>query len=208
MAIAPRNEYAPNPNVSVAASQAVFDMNFQCIIPPGRESVTVKCRRRAHGLFTVSLHKGIEAGGGREHISDMIQPPLLPDAMASTLRDARRRRGLSIAALATEAAVSPRLISEFEQGKRNNVSLETALRLLSLVGVTIRLQDAADPSTAAQARAERAARRRSSWTGSLTTLQAQVDASAPSSPAARLGAVAHASALATALQSAARSPRL
>jgi len=156
----------------------------------------------------VSLHKGIEAGSAREHISDMTQPSLLPDAMASTLRDARRRRGLSIAALAAEAVVSPRLISEFEQGKRPNVSLDTALRLLSLVGVSFRLHDPAEATDPAQARAQRAARRRSNWAGTLSTLQAQVDASAPSSAAARLGAVAQASALATALQRAARSPRL
>jgi hypothetical protein len=76
-----------------------------------------------------------------------------------------------------------------------------------LVGVSLHVHDAAEPAGSAPARTERAARRRSSWTGTLTTLQAQVDASAPTSPAARLGAVAHASALATALQMAARSPR-
>lgn len=127
--------------------------------------------------------------------------------VASTLREARRSRHMSIADLAVSAGVSPRLVSEFEQGKRPNVSFETALRLLALVGVSIRLHDAAEPDDAAQARAERAARRRSSWTGTLSTLQAQVDAAAPSSAAARLAAVAQASALANALQRAASSPR-
>jgi transcriptional regulator with XRE-family HTH domain len=129
-------------------------------------------------------------------------PPLL--TIASALREARRSRRMSIAELAASASVSPRLISEFEQGKRPNVSLETALRLLSLVGVSIRLLEAAEPDDPAQARA---ARRRNSWTGTRSTLDAQVDPSAASSSAARLGAVANASALATALQRAARSPR-
>ena len=153
------------------------------------------------------LHKGIEIRRIKGHILCMSHPLTRPDALATELREARRRRGLSIATLAVDAGVSPRLISEFEQGKRPNVSLETALRLLTLVGVSLHVHDAAEPAGSAPARTERAARRRSSWTGTLTTLQAQVDASAPSSPAARLGAVAHASALATALQMAARSPR-
>ena len=132
-------------------------------------------------------------------------PPLL--TIASALREARRSRRISIADLAASAGVSPRLVSEFEQGKRPNVSIETALRLLSLVGVSIRLLEAAEPDDAAQARAERAARRRNSWTGTRSTLEAQVDPSAAASSAARLGAVANASALANALQRAARSPR-
>lgn len=137
----------------------------------------------------------------------MGRSPLPLDVLASALRDARRRHGLSIAALAVEAGVSPRLIGEFEQGKRPNVSLETALRLLSLVGVSVRLHDAAEPVDPAVARAARAARRRSSWAGTLSTLQSQVDPSVPLSAAARIVAVADASALATALQRAARSPR-
>jgi transcriptional regulator with XRE-family HTH domain len=114
---------------------------------------------------------------------------------------------MSIAELAASAGVSPRLISEFEQGKRPNVSLETALRLLTLVGVSLHLHDAAEPTDSAPARAERAARRRNSWTGTLSALHAQAAPPSPSSSAARLRAVANASALATALQRAARSPR-
>jgi transcriptional regulator with XRE-family HTH domain len=71
-------------------------------------------------------------------------PPLL--TIASALREARRSRRMSIAELAASAGVSPRLISEFEQGKRPNVSLETALRLLTLVGVSLHLHDAAEPT--------------------------------------------------------------
>ncbi len=124
-------------------------------------------------------------------------PPILL-TIASALRETRRSRRMSIAELAANAGVSPRLISEFEQGKRPNVSLETALRLLTLVGVSLYLRDAAEPRDAAPARAERAARRRNSWTGTRSTLDAQVDPSAAASSAARLGAVANASALATA----------
>jgi transcriptional regulator with XRE-family HTH domain len=153
------------------------------------------------------VRKGIEGGRLRCQISCMTNspPPLL--TIASALREARRSRRMSIAELAASAGVSPRLISEFEQGKRPNVSLETALRLLTLVGVSLHLHDAAEPTDSASARAERAARRRNSWTGTRSTLDAHVDPSAASSSAARLGAVANASALATALQRAARSPR-
>ena len=137
-------------------------------------------------------------------MSDLL-PHLL--TIPSALRKARRTRRVSIAELAVRAAVSPRLISEFEQGKRPNVSLETALRLLSLVGVSIRLSEVADSLDVEQARAQRAARRRSEWSGSLSTLQNQVAPTAPSTATARLGAVARASALATGLQRAARKPR-
>lgn len=127
--------------------------------------------------------------------------------VASALREARRSRRMSIAELAVRAGVSPRLISEFEHGKRPNVSLETALRLLSLVGLSFRLGEAADTLDPEQLRAQRAARRRSQWSGSLSTLQTQVAPTAPSSAAARLGAVARASVLATGLQRAARTSR-
>jgi transcriptional regulator with XRE-family HTH domain len=39
---------------------------------------------------------------------------------------ARRNRRMPLAELAASAGVSPRLVSEFEQGKRPNVSLATA----------------------------------------------------------------------------------
>jgi len=67
---------------------------------------------------------------------------------------------MTIAELAASAGVSPRLISEFAQGRRLTVSLKTALRLLTLVGVSLHLHDAAEPRDSAQARAERAARRK------------------------------------------------
>jgi transcriptional regulator with XRE-family HTH domain len=137
----------------------------------------------------------------------MTETLSLRPTVASALRKARRGRGMSIAELAATAGVSPRLVSEFEQGTRPNVSLATALRLLSLVGVSIRLHDAVAVDDPEEARAERAAQRRRQWTGSLSTLQSQIDPSAPSSAAARLGAVANASVLAAGLQHASRSSR-
>ena len=153
------------------------------------------------------LHKGIEKGCRDRQISQMSETSSVLRTIASTLREARRNRRMPIAELAASAGVSPRLVSEFEQGKRPNVSLETALRLLALVGVSVHLHRTAAMGDPELARAQRAAQRRSRWTGSLSTLQAQVDPSPPSLATARLGAVANASALATALQRAARSPR-
>lgn len=129
-------------------------------------------------------------------------PPLTE--LPSALREARRSRRVSIATLAAEAGVSPRLISEFEQGKRPNVSLETVLRLLALVGVSIRVAGKEEQGQADQARARRAALRRQSWSGSQSTLMSQPDPAAPELAAARLGAVASASILASALQHAPR----
>jgi len=57
--------------------------------------------------------------------------------MAAALRQARRARKISIADLAAQAGVSPRLISDFELGKRPHVSLATAMRLLELVGLRV-----------------------------------------------------------------------
>ena len=120
----------------------------------------------------------------------MSRPLPRPDALATELRNARRQRGLSIATLAVDASVSPRLISEFEQGKRPNVSLETALRLLTMVGVSLHLHDAAEPTDSAPARAERAAQRRNSWTGTLSALHAQAAPEAPARTARAATAVA------------------
>ena len=129
-------------------------------------------------------------------------PPLTE--LPSALRAARRSRRVSIVTLAAEAGVSPRLISEFEQGKRPNVSLETVLRLLALVGVSIRVAGKEEQGQADQARERRAALRRQSWSGSQSTLLSQPDPAAPELAAARLGAVASASILASALQHAKR----
>lgn len=47
----------------------------------------------------------------------MTHVPLPDDVVGRTLRSARLRRGISIAALAAEACVNPRLTSELNKGK-------------------------------------------------------------------------------------------
>jgi predicted transcriptional regulator len=135
----------------------------------------------------------------------MLRSSSLTRDLATALRDARRARKVSIASLAAEAGVSPRLVSEFERHKRPHVSLETALRLLSLVEVAVvpvPIMDDAE-TREARARAARAERRRATWTGFKGTLSAQDAPPAPSDAVARLAAVAEASRLAIALQGAA-----
>ena len=124
--------------------------------------------------------------------------------LATALRAARKARGLTIAALAEQGGVSPRLVSEFELGRRTHVSLETALRLLQLVGVAVTVAESASTASEDTACAERAARRRSTWVGEKTTLGAQAGPPAPASHAARLTGVAQASRLAVDLQDAHR----
>ncbi|WP_373068872.1 helix-turn-helix domain-containing protein [Gemmatimonas sp.] len=120
--------------------------------------------------------------------------------LAAALRNARRAKRVSIAALAAQAGVSPRLISEFEQGKRPHVSLETASRLLHLMHVVVTVARAPSPVDADRARAERAAVRRQTWTGSQSTLAMHDDPRPPATAGARLAAVSGASALTVALQ--------
>ena len=103
---------------------------------------------------------------------------MLTDDVAEMLRSARAALGISQKELARRAGVSQRLWSEVERGVRPNVSLETALRMLSEVGVTVRLTDPLgtdrelrDPATSAAARAARAELRRATWTGRQITLR-------------------------------------
>lgn len=124
--------------------------------------------------------------------------------LAATLRQARRARGMSITTLAVTAGVSPRLVSEFERGQRPHVSLETALRLLSLVDARVHIGDIGTDTAEAKARAARAEHRRRTWVGHKTTLREQADPAAPDSPQERLAAVAQASRLAASLQQASR----
>lgn len=107
---------------------------------------------------------------------------------------------MTVEALAAQARVSPRLVSEFERGMRPNVSLETAMRLLQQVGVTLIAAPAAQD--AAAARAARAAHRRATWVGRVTTLHEQAAPAAPTDGLARLGAVSRASRLAVGLRAA------
>jgi transcriptional regulator with XRE-family HTH domain len=83
--------------------------------------------------------------------------------ISEALRAARRAKGLSIAALAARAAVSPRLISECESGKRRNVSLATVLHLLELLDVRLTVESGADEEDSVAARAARANHRRRTW---------------------------------------------
>ena len=95
---------------------------------------------------------------------------MLTDQIAALVKTSRRALGLTQKELARRAGVSERLWAEVERGERPNVSLETALRMLSEVGVSVRLDDPLgsthalhDP--AATARAARAAVRRATWQG-------------------------------------------
>lgn len=97
---------------------------------------------------------------------------MLTNQVGAVLRAARRTLGWSQAVLAGRTGVSTRLVAELEQGRRANVSLETALRLLAEAGVSVRLTDPSGaarelstPDSAAAARAARAAVRRTTWSG-------------------------------------------
>lgn len=88
------------------------------------------------------------------------------------LKDARRHLGLSRAGLAQRGGVSVRLVAELERGQRPNVSLESALKLLTVVGVSVVAKaphgvaaEIRGESAAVLERAERAVRRRQTWTG-------------------------------------------
>ena len=94
---------------------------------------------------------------------------MLTAQIAEVLRSARKSLRLSQKDAASRSEVSHRLWAEVERGERPNVSLETALRMLGEVGVTIRLTnphgnvtDDRDPRMAAAARATF---RRMNWTG-------------------------------------------
>lgn len=97
---------------------------------------------------------------------------MLSNRVGILLRDARRQLGLSQSEVARRGKVSTRLVAEVERGQRPNVSLETTLQLLHVLGVTMRLVepsgaaiDLKGPNAALFARQARAARRRETWTG-------------------------------------------
>ena len=97
---------------------------------------------------------------------------MLSHDLGPLLKSSRQQLGLSRDALAQKAGVSMRLVAEFERGQRSNVSLESALRLLKSVGITVVARaphgPAAEIRGTAAARLERAARaahRRETWTG-------------------------------------------
>jgi transcriptional regulator with XRE-family HTH domain len=113
---------------------------------------------------------------------------MLAHGFGELLRGARKHRGLTRVALAERGGVSVRLIAELEQGKRPNVSFESALKLLSAVGVSViasaphgEVLEIKDRSAAAaaEARAERAMQRRITWTGRTVPLHAVNDEPRP-----------------------------
>lgn len=99
--------------------------------------------------------------------------------LGQLLRRARESAGRSRAHLAAELGVSVRLLAELERGARPNVSLETAVRLLTTVGVTLTVAAPGQPTlTLEDARAaadSRARVRRTQWSGRITTLYAPPD---------------------------------
>jgi len=138
---------------------------------------------------------------------------MLSSAFGATLRTAREGRDLSRADLAKRAKVSVRLLAELERGERPNVSLETALHLLRLVGLSVaaipRSGRVSEPPSAwlddeQSARAERAAHRRKTWTGRRVRLADSSDEpAAPRSIARRIELVAEVSQLTHAIARAA-----
>jgi transcriptional regulator with XRE-family HTH domain len=132
----------------------------------------------------------------------MASPAAATHPIPERLRQARRSKGLSITDLAQTAAVSPRLISEFERGKRPNVSLETATRLLAIVGLA--LHAAEPPMSEEEARKARAEHRRRTITLRLTTILDDSEPEPPDSFRARFMAVAQVSRSIATLQDAAR----
>jgi transcriptional regulator with XRE-family HTH domain len=97
---------------------------------------------------------------------------MLSDRIGVLLRDARRHLGLGRAELAQRGGVSARLVAELERGQRPNVSLESALKLLKVVGVSVVARaphgvaaQIRGESAASLERAARAAHRRQTWTG-------------------------------------------
>ena len=127
---------------------------------------------------------------------------MLSERIGSLLRVARRQRNLSRAALARRGGVSVRLVAELERGQRPNVSLESALKLLKIAGVSLvaTTRDGAAarmggaPEAVPPDRDARAARRRQTWTGRQVALREEDNDPRPErSKAKRFASVAHVS---------------
>lgn len=136
------------------------------------------------------------------------------ERLVEVLKDARKQLNLSREELAHRAGVSLRLVAEFERGQRPNVSLESALQLLSLAGVSIVARapngvstEIRSASSSETARAARAAWRRKTWTGRHVPLhESGTPPGAARSRSKRISAVAEVSNTAYAV-AAARKPR-
>ncbi|MEO8453498.1 MAG: helix-turn-helix domain-containing protein [Gemmatimonadota bacterium] len=139
---------------------------------------------------------------------------MLTSRFGLLLRSARTHRNLSRVELAERGGVSVRLVAELEQGKRPNVSLESAMKLFRAAGVTVvasapdgGVVEIRDPAAAAAERGERAAQRRKTWTGRQVRLRVSGDEPLPERSASkRLVSVARVSRQAYSI--AAAGPRL
>ncbi|MEO6864388.1 MAG: helix-turn-helix transcriptional regulator [Gemmatimonadaceae bacterium] len=137
---------------------------------------------------------------------------MLSTSIGPVLLNAREQLNLSRAELAQRCEVSERLLAELERGQRPNVSLETCLKLLTAVGISVRLNapagtvaEIAAPSAAFLERAVRAARRRQTWTGEHASLHGPgSDPALARTLAARVRSVARISQQAYAIGSAER----
>ncbi len=119
---------------------------------------------------------------------------------------ARKAQGVSRVELAQRVGVSTRLVAELERGERPNVSLTTALKLLTELGVALRLTEfQADSAKGDQgARLARVSQRRATWTGARWSLQDDNGPPAEVDAAARLMSVAEVSRRAYAIATAPR----
>jgi len=107
---------------------------------------------------------------------------MLSEPIGGLLKAARKQLNVSREELARRGGVSTRLVAELERGQRPNVSLESALKLLNAVGVSViakapngaaaEIRSASGP---ALERAARAARRRQTWTGRQIQLHDEDD---------------------------------
>lgn len=138
---------------------------------------------------------------------------MFSERIGGLLKNARQKLNVSREELARRGGVSTRLVAELERGQRPNVSLESALRLLSAVGVSLvakapsgvvaEIRSASAP--AVLERAARATRRRQTWTGRHVPLHGDDDEPQPvRSKAKRLAAVAQVSKQAYVIASAGR----
>jgi transcriptional regulator with XRE-family HTH domain len=140
---------------------------------------------------------------------------MLSAKLGELLARARKDLGISREELARRGGVSTRLVAELERGQRPNVSLESSLRLLNLVGVSIAAKapdgvtaEIRNARSAALERAARAALRRRTWSGGHIHLHEEGQAPEPGrSTAERLSAVSQISKQAFALAPAGRSRR-
>lgn len=126
---------------------------------------------------------------------------MLSDSLGLLLKNARKQLSWSRKELANRAGVSPRLVAELERGQRPNVSLESALMLLNIAGVSIVARTPSGAGVEIRAahaadleRAARAAHRRKTWKSRRVSLHDRSDDVPVSRPKTmRLGSVARVS---------------